>query len=222
MYKWQINISNTYTTDISLVRLISPRSSLSYCIEIDGIKTFYKWKIWKDFVKHPSNSPKRECKNQQFNFALIAPLRCHTCSKFWAPYCGPTGHMSRPPGFNWVNKTSGVLGAAAPTCMMSYGACSAQPFLPSPSKHPDNEQQKHKIHYSQRTLSKIEVYQSRRQNYEPTMMRSLFSMKLGSSALIFLIASSTNSGWCSIPTTILSLFGEFDAFRFARAMAAVK
>lgn len=70
-----------------------------------------------------------------------------------------------------------------------------------------------------RNSEKLSATLKSHHQYSPTMINSLFLIKLGSSALIFFVASSTRSAWCSIPTTI---FSRFVAFRFARAKQAVK
>ena len=38
----------------------------------------------------------------------------------------------RPPTLSCATRSTGILSAAAPTWMASYGPCSAHPFHPSP------------------------------------------------------------------------------------------
>lgn len=58
-----------------------------------------------------------------YNFAEQMEFgEVQTWSRDCAPPWGPTGHIKRPPFFNWLNKTCGVFGDAAPTWITSYGA----------------------------------------------------------------------------------------------------
>ena len=56
----------------------------------------------------------------------------HTCTSICVAEGGPTGTTMRPPTLSCETRLTGILSAAAPTWMASYGPCSAHPFHPSP------------------------------------------------------------------------------------------
>lgn len=56
----------------------------------------------------------------------------HTCTSICVSEGGPTGTTIRPPTFSCATRSMGMLSAAAPTWMASYGPFSFQPFHPSP------------------------------------------------------------------------------------------
>lgn len=66
------------------------------------------------------------------HYLIRSPERAFTWTRTCEPVAGPTGTTMRPPGFSCCTSSSGILSAAAPTCMASKGPYSAQPFHPSP------------------------------------------------------------------------------------------
>lgn len=97
------SVSGTYTTLIKVCFLISPFGSLSNCSI-----------CWVS----PAGP-------------AIACLRIFIFKTFEVSNL-PTGQIIRPPGFSCLRRLSGILLAAAPTWIASYGPCSSQPNLPSP------------------------------------------------------------------------------------------
>src|SRR5262249_34467833 len=82
-------------------------------------------------LRHPSapnsgTKQHRTCRDVLITPPLLVTI-CSCCSKRF-----PTGTASRPPSASCAIRLDGTCGAPAATRILSNGACSASPTLPSP------------------------------------------------------------------------------------------